>query len=122
MGCPERAGSSFFNLLDRLRATVFRSLQARVPPPPCDFHLRFWGCKWCGRVPTADPLMGFWEGQDGVHPFVDRGLLVFGVHLDSPKISAPRHRVIDDPCRVIPQPARFGRASDPPFDDRSDSD
>ena len=62
-------GALFFNLLDRLRATVFRSLQVRVPPPPCDFHLRFWGCKWCGRVPTADPFDVILGGPGWCTPF-----------------------------------------------------
>ena len=49
-------GAPLFNLLALLRSTVCLNLQARVPPPPLEFHLRFWGCQWCGRAPTADPF------------------------------------------------------------------
>ena len=37
-----------------------------------DFHLRFWGTKWIGRVPRDEPYFGF--GRNGaVFPYVPRG-------------------------------------------------
>ena len=52
--------TGMYSLLRLLSGRVRRELQMTWTPPAINFHLRFWGCKWIGRVPTDATHMGFW--------------------------------------------------------------
>ena len=117
--CWVDPGGSFFRLMGLLRSTLHAMLQAGTVsgvPRPINYHLRFWGCKWCGRAPTNHPLMGFWSRHGG-----DEGMLcdrsVFLIPMDGDhRYSDASHAVITDPLLMAPVRARFGRIVDnPPF-------
>ena len=117
--CWVDPGGSFFRLMGLLRSTLHAMLQAGTVsgvPWPIRYHLRFWGCTWCGRAPTNHPLMGFWSRHGG-----DEGMLcdrsVFLIPMDGDyRYSDASHAVITDPLLMAPVRARCGRIVDnPPF-------